>query len=484
MLDYDMNARGETPLYEHLYRCIRDDIGRGAIAPDERLPSKRALAAHLGVSMATVEGAYGQLSAEGYIRSRPRSGYFANRIPAAPARGAVDGGGLSAAFSEGRADAAPAAGGSAATPAPAIDLTGAADIMAADAARMWARAMRAVLSSEPEAETFSAAPAKGTLRLRRAIAHHLRRTRGMEVDPECVVVGAGAQLLDVMIAQLFGGSLVVAVEDPGYTRLSRVYEAAGAQVRHVPLDAEGVSMGALRESGANVAHLMPSHQFPTGKVTGIARRYELLAWAAEREGRYIVEDDYDCEFRLAGRPIPPLSGMDACGRAVYTNTFSKSLGSALRLAYMVLPTALMERFERELGFYSSTVSSVDQAALARLIETGEYERHVNRVRKRCRDVRDAFLGELSRTPAAGRLSVEGADAGLHFVLAVRSDAGEEEIAARALERGVALSPLSRFARDAANREQPDGLRRFVVQYAGMSADAAPKVARAIAESVA
>ena len=239
---------------------------------------------------------------------------------------------------------------------------------ALEAARLWQSALRATLASEDEREIFSPAPAQGTARLRRAIAQHLHGTRGMNVDPNNIVIGAGAQLLDTMLVQLLGADKVYAVEDPGYLRLTRIYQAMGCKVRHIPLDDEGVDLSTLQKSGTDVLHLMPSHQYPTGLVTSIARRYALLSWAAERPGRYLIEDDFDCEFRLAGKPIPALASIDAAQSVIYTNTFSKSLSSALRLAYMVLPDELMERFRHNLGFYASSVSSVDQVALARLLE--------------------------------------------------------------------------------------------------------------------
>ena len=243
----------------------------------------------------------------------------------------------------------------------------------------------------------------------------------MNVNPDNIVIGAGAQLLDTMLVQLLGTDKIYAVEDPGYLRLTRIYQAMGCKVRHIPLDGEGVDLGALQNAGADVLHLMPSHQYPTGLVTSIARRYALLSWAAERSGRYLIEDDFDCEFRLAGKPIPALASIDAAQSVIYTNTFSKSLSSALRLAYMVLPDELMERFRCELGFYASSVSSVDQVALARLLESGDYERHVNRVRVRAREARDGLASLVRKAFPAGEVSIEHADAGLYCVLVPASE---------------------------------------------------------------
>ena len=468
MLDYDLESRGEKSLYEYLYQRIRDDIVSGAIGAEERLPSKRALAEHLGVSVVTVEGAYAQLVAEGYVRSRPRSGYFSARLPRQVKRGLPQGG-----LSLGPAE-----------PSPAVRIDLASGEPGPEAARLWSHALRQALVSEPEAECFSPSPAQGTARLRSAISGYLRQTRGMEVDPDCIVVGAGAQVLDTMIVQLLGRGLTYALEDPGYPRLTRLYGACGVrQVAHVPLDDGGVQMAALSASGADVVHIMPSHQFPTGRVTSISRRYELLSWASVAANRWIIEDDYDCEFRLAGRPVPPFAGMDAAGRVIYTNTFSKSLGSALRLAYMVLPAELVERFADKLGFYSSTVSSVQQVALARLLESGDYERYVNRMRKRARERRDVLVDVLLSGSAAGRMRIEEADSGLHFVLAVESDRSEKDIAAALLAQGLRLAPLSDFVAVPANAPQVDGLRRFVIQYASLDEAAAGEAADLISSAL-
>lgn len=412
MLDYNLEQRGEASLYEYVYQQIRDDIVAGRIAAGEHLPSKRAFASHLGISVITIENAYSQLLAEGYICSKPRRGYYACELPEAPV--------LASAETDLDRDSAPA-GLNAHDAGKQPEQFAPLSPSALEAARLWQSALRATLTSEDEREIFSPAPAQGTARLRHAIAHHLRGTRGMNVNPDNIVIGAGAQLLDTMLVQLLGADKIYAVEDPGYLRLTRIYQAMGCKVRHIPLDGEGVNLGELLDAGADVLHLMPSHQYPTGLVTSIARRYALLSWAAERPGRYLIEDDFDCEFRLAGKPIPALASIDAAQSVIYTNTFSKSLSSALRLAYMVLPDKLMERFRRELGFYASSVSSVDQVALARLLESGDYERHVNRVRVRAREARDGLVALVRKAFPAGEVSIEHADAGLYCVLAPASD---------------------------------------------------------------
>lgn len=461
MLTYDLENRGELPRYEYLYRQLRADIESGALEAGERLPSKRRFAEHLGTSLVTVETAYRQLVAEGYVSSYPRRGYYVRRLeragrqtmavpdvpePSEPAR--PD---LLADFSQPDAD------------------------VSESAASLWGHALRDVLAHESPEQLFAAQPAQGTERLRRAIAAYLEGSRGVRVSPSCVVVGAGTQVLDAQVVKLLGRDRTYAMEDPGYTRLSRLYEGEGVRLAFVGMDAEGVRLDDLRASRATVVHLMPSHQFPTGRVTSIARRYGLLGWAAEGEGRYIVEDDYDRDFRLAGHPIPPLKSIDAAGHVIYTDTFTKSLSPSLRLAFMVLPPALVEPYRQRLECFSNTVSVIDQVALAHILESGAYERHVRRFRKRQRDLRDAFLDVLGKSSLGPRCAIEEADSGLHFVLAVETCLSEDEVARRALAEGVRLVPLSSFVRNPAHGVARDGRARFVMQYGGLDPARIPQV---------
>ena len=293
----------------------------------------------------------------------------------------------------------------------------------------------------------------------------------MNVDPNNIVIGAGAQLLDTMLVQLLGADKVYAVEDPGYLRLTRIYQAMGCNVRHIPLDDDGVDLSALQKTGTDVLHLMPSHQYPTGLVTSIARRYALLSWAAEQPGRYLIEDDFDCEFRLAGKPIPALASIDAAQSVIYTNTFSKSLSSALRLAYMVLPDELMERFRRNLGFYASSVSSVDQVALARLLESGDYERHVNRVRVRAREARDGLAALVRKTFPAGEVSIEHADAGLYCTVVAERGTDGSSFAQALTRSSIPFVDISDCYWCADGASAPENSSQILVQYDDLS----PKV---------
>lgn len=509
-----MESRGDLSLYEYLYRCIRHDIAHGKVEPGQKLPSKRALAKQLGVSLITVEAAYDQLVAEGYIRSRERCGYYACDL--APAAKIEEPGSAqhrpetTSAVASGARENLPAnpkglqpfsrekghpegltalPAGAAPRPRNALsDTSLLADFTHSTLATTmlpysaWAKAVRRTLSDESASSLAEAASAAGSPELRSAIADHLRQYRGMDVSPDQVVIGAGSQTLYQLLVQLLGRTRRYAVEDPGYPLLTRMYEQQDAQVAHIGLDDSGIDMAALEASGASVAHIMPSHQFPTGIVTTAARRRELLNWA--REGnRYLIEDDYDSEFRMAGRPIPSLFGIDAAERVLYLNSFAKSLGAAFRMAYLVLPPRLAQRFRKQLGFYANTVSSLDQLALARFIEQGHYDRHVNRLRTHARKTQDALVSAL-REAFGERVAFAGLNDGLHFIMQLESPCNECELAAAAATVGIHIAPLSNFAGTATRTGATSTTfpARFILRSDSISVEKAPAVANALASA--
>ncbi|HIW77351.1 MULTISPECIES: PLP-dependent aminotransferase family protein [Gordonibacter] len=489
MLTYTFDEREGESLYGHLYRCIRRDIEAGTLPADMKLPSKRAFAKHLGVSLITVEGAYQQLVAEGYVRAEPRRGFFVNDLPLACAQ--MNGGKRP----RGETEAAVARFGAHEVSVPAA--ASAPSSLVADLATgsvatelfpyaLWAKTLRDVLAHEPERTLLGETSAFGSLCLREALATHLRTFRGLEADPAQIIVGSGAQTLYNFIVQLVGRRSHFAVEDPGYPRLTSIYRANDVLLSHVPLDAAGIDVAALRASGANVAHLMPSHQYPTGLVTPVSRRYELLGWAAEEEGRYLIEDDYDCEFRLAGRPIPAMKSIDATDRVIYVNTFARSLGPSFRIGYAVLPAHLAERFQRDLGFYSCTVSTIEQLAVARFIENGDFERHINRMRVHYRTVKNALIEALTASPAGQHFAIEGADAGLHFLLRITTSATESYLTTAAREEGVVLAPLSAFCQQPAavgTLEERSHQNAFVINYAALNLESIPQVTQSLTRAI-
>lgn len=449
MLTYSFTDIGSDHLYEYLYKCIKNDIAAGILAPGTRLPSKRSFAANLGVSTITVEAAYGQLLAEGYLYSLPRKGYYVEEI-----------------HKEGTAAAVSASPPAAKPAAPPI-------LPISSATR---RSRKIFLSpSGPKilrevmldhsAELMTNPPAGGVLVLREAIASYLRAFRGMRVLPEQIVVGAGTEYLYGLLIQLLGYGRRYAVEDPGYRKITRIYMRHGVKCVHLPLDAQGISMRALAESGADIVHVSPSHHYPSGIVTPVSRRYELLGWASGAAGRYILEDDFDSEFRMAGNPLPTLQGIDATERVIYLNTFTKSLASTIRISYMVLPAHLAARFYKELGFYSCTVSTFEQYTLARFLSGGYFEKHINRMRNLYRRKRDILIRTIRAALPPGAAEISEEEAGLHFLLRVAGPRTDAELVRCAERSGLRVACLSAYY-----AKSPGDTRTLVLNYSNIPQD--------------
>ncbi len=448
MLTYTLD-RASGPLYEALYQGIRGDILEGRLAPGEKLPSKRALADHLKISKVTVETAYAQLVAEGYIRSQEKVGYFVEaveqrRVPAFVSTPEL------AETSE---------------PAWAADFT--ANNLPAEAFpfSVWARLQREVLL-DYGAELLGPVPPGGAEVLRRAIADYLYGFRSMTVSPDQILVGAGTDFLYNLLIQLLGRDKCYAVEDPGYGKIRQVYEAAGVTCLPVPLDGDGIRVDCLDQ--AQVVHLSPSHHFPTGTVIPIARRQALLEWAEAEEGRYLIEDDYDSEFRLAGRPIPTLQSIDHAGKVIYLNSFTKSIAPAIRISYLVLPPELMGKFRQRLGFYACTVPSFEQYTLARFLSRGYFEKHINRMKKYYRGQRDRLIAALSQASFSGQVEILEQDAGLHFLLRVRTRLPDRDLKALCARAGIRILCLS----DYSQRHNPADSHCLVVNYTGFDGNRA------------
>lgn len=442
MLTYELKKSPGVPLYEALYRCLRRDILSGAIPPGSKLPSKRALSTQLEVSKITVEAAYQELLAEGYIRSEEKIGYFVEdmvKLQAPPS-------------------APPKPAPSAEKETPCLDLTG--NASAHFPFSVWNRLQRQILLDLGE-QLLQPMDNRGCNDLRCAIAAHLAAFRGMRVDLECIIIGAGTDFLSNLLVQLLGRDKIYAVEEPGYGKIQKIYAAAGANTALARLDDAGVQPALLGD--ARVLHFSPSHHFPTGLVTPLKRRQELLHWAEAVDG-YIIEDDYDSEFRFHAHPLPALQSLDRQGRVIYMNTFSKSLTPAIRISYMVLPAKLMKVFQRELGFYSCTVASFQQYTLARFLDEGHFEKHINRMRKFYRNRRDQVIAALGACPWKERLTVLEENAGLHFLLQVDTSLSDESIVALWAKAGIKVLPLSHYYRD---HPPAHAAGKLVINYSGL-----------------
>lgn len=357
-MNYFIDPKGSIPAYLQLYHYFVQDIVSGIYPLNTRLPSKRTIAEETGVSVITVEHTMDLLSEEGYIESKQRSGYFViyreadfQAIPE-PAQ------------AEWRA------------PHPQVHH------VSAFPYTVLAKTMRRVLLDYGE-EILIKSPNHGCMELRTEICSYLGRSRGIQVSPGQVIIGSGAEYLYGLVAQLFGAGCTFALENPSYEKIRKVYEAMGITCDMLTLSHDGILPSELARTQATVLHVTPFHSYPSGISIGISQKREYLHWAKKRNA-VIVEDNYDSELTVSSKPENPLFSMAEDGNVIYMNTFSKTIAPSVRIGYMILPAGMVDDFNEKLGFYSCTVPLFDQYVLAELLRSGDYERHINRVRRKRR----------------------------------------------------------------------------------------------------
>ncbi len=340
--------------YFEVYKTLKNKIISGEYPCDYKLPSKRTLADISGCSVITIEKAYGMLLDEGYIISRERSGYFVCKID-----GLFENKGMT----------------------PHEKLRYVKDELPATGSdfeySLWFKTTRKVISEYGE-KLFVKSPNKGCAILRNAIADYLLRYRGMRAEPERIIIGSGAEQLYQNVVQILGRDRIYGIENPCYEQIEAVYNAEGAKVVKLQMGKEGIEDKKIHD--ADVLHVTPFHSYPTGVTTSISKRYEYLKWATK--GKYIIEDDFDSEFFMPGQPIESLYSLDSHSTVIYINTFSKSISPAMRMGYMILPQELIQEYELKLGNFSCTVPVMEQYILAEFIKSGNFERHLNKVRRK------------------------------------------------------------------------------------------------------
>lgn len=448
MLTYDFSSRGKTPMYEYLYNCIKDDILSGKIKADEKLPSKREMASNHGISIITVQNAYDQLVVEGYIYAVEKKGYFASEVEAN--------------FTEPSPKNMPTHKKKEA-PKPLVDFSSNHIMYDSFPFNTWSKIMRRTIADSEQ--DFLASPNHaGVEDLRVAIANHLADFRGMQVNPDNIVVGAGMEYLYGLIVQLLGKNHMIAIEDPGHKKVGSVYESNGVKCIPIPVKEDGIDLETLKETKAKVVHLSPSHHFPTGCVMPINNRTKLLELINKNHG-YVIEDDYDSEFRFKGKPLPTLQSLNP-DKVIYLNTFSKTLAPSIRIAYMVLPDVLMKVFDEKLSFYSSTVSSFDQYTLAKFISDGYYSRHINRMRNYYKNYRKVIMDELKNSKLKDRIKIREASSGLHFILEIDLKVDDKEFLQALEKKGIKLKSVSNYCYQKTNRYK----HQFIINYSAVEED--------------
>ena len=459
MLTYSLD-KNKGHLSKELYKALKKDIEEGNLKRGEKLPSKRAFARNCSVSTITVQNAYDQLVSEGYITAYEKKGYFVSD-GVGKKRTAV-----SFVVKEEEEKAK-------------MDLPDLSNNRIREdnfPFSIWSRLMRKTMA-EKQKQLLSPMATEGVYELRKAISHHLSSFRGMAVSPSQVLVGAGTEYLYSLIIQLLGRDKIYAIEDPGYMKLERIYESNGVKSTRVQLDEKGLSLEMLEDSGADIAHISPNHHYPTGITMPLDRRYEILSWAAGKEDRYILEDDYDSEFRVSRNPFPTLYTLDGSGSVIYMNTFSKSLASTVRISYMVLPFDLAERFKEKLSFYSSTVSSFEQYTLASFILDGYFEKHINRMRLFYIRQRKAILSLIYSSPMKDRCSVIENDSGLHFILRLHTTLSDEKVKEILKEEGIKISALSDFSHFSSISHD------FIISYSNLDLEIFKKALSILSDNV-
>lgn len=465
MLTYDVEKRGKQTICKYLYESIRRDIRDGMIAPKAKLPSKRALAEHLGVSVITVQNAYEQLIAEGYIVSCERSGYFAADFgacgiftsPHAERQASEQ---ISCGFEKTVADTKAF-----------VDISHGAPDPADFPFATWSRLMRRVLS-EQDTRLLERVHGTGVKEVRTAISRYLFECRGICADPDTIIVGAGTEYLYNLLIQLFGRSCVFATEDPGYKKLSLILDRLG--VTCVPQEIDQYGMLPNIPENVRVVHVSPAHHYPTGVVMPAWRRREIINEMVKRDG-YIIEDDYDGEFRLDGKPVPTMFGEDYSQRIIYINTFAETISPSIRISYMILPRPLMKLFYERLSFYSCSVPSFEQYALALFISEGYLEKHLNRMRLLYRQRRDGTVAAIKRLGRAAE--TVDAVAGLNLIMRLNTEKSDKEVKNDARCLGIGISFVSDFLYSPNDRYRSMAIVNFARNGGGKIAYALETVAK-------
>lgn len=423
MLTFSLEADSSVPLYEQLYLHIRQAIVDDTLTTGTKLPSKRKLGEFLDVSQTTVELAYAQLLAEGYIESLPRKGFYV--LP--------------------QEELYVRRGSSVIEPLPVkktyeFDLYPSQIDTTAFPFERWRRHLKQVVSEEHH-DLLSLGSVQGDFVLRQEIATYLYHSRGVHCSPEQIVVGSGTEQLLPQLLELLPDTTTFGIEDPGYPLTRQLFAHQRRTFIPIPIDESGVRVDLVEQAAIDALYVTPAHQFPTGTILSVSRRQRLLNWASERQ-TYVIEDDYDSEFRYSGKPIPSLQSMDQNERVIYLSTFSKSLMPSLRIGYMVLPPPLLNRYRERYRHFTCSVPRFEQHTLAEFMATGDFEKHLNRMRKTYRRKLEIIIAAFK--PYEPIVSITGASAGLHVVLSVQTTKSSEELKRLAEAASIRINAMTDY----------------------------------------
>ncbi|WP_276981416.1 PLP-dependent aminotransferase family protein [Johnsonella ignava] len=439
----------KKPIYEQIYEYIKNEIKSGNLRTCEKLPSTRKLSSDLKISRSTVQLAYAQLEAEGYVEACASRGYFISKIEelynleqSESLKGNENYEKVHTIFKEKTFSYNNIIGGKdkESTKKNIIDFSPRGIDFSAFPYTVWRKLSRDTFADD-NTSMFSSGDHKGELALREAIASYLHHARAVEASADRVIIGAGNEYL-MLVLGIILGKRRIAIENPTYKQAYRVLKSMGWDISAISMDESGVKTSDLKKSCADIVYTMPSHQYPTGIVMSASRRSEIINWAVEDKKRYIIEDDYDSEFRYKGRPIPAMQGMGGADNVIYIGTFSKAIAPAIRVSFMLLPDRLMEAYERQAGFLSCTVPRPFQNILYNFIADGHFERHLNRMRKIYKSKHDIFIDELK--PFLEKFDIIGSNAGHHLILKSKTGKSAQYLAELAAQKGVKVYPIDDF----------------------------------------
>ncbi|WP_066895093.1 MocR-like pyridoxine biosynthesis transcription factor PdxR [Clostridium nigeriense] len=424
ILTINLDSKSNVPQYIQLYNFIKVEIQGGKLEANSKLPSKRKLSKHLGVSQNTIEAAYEQLKAEGYIISIPKKGYFVSKL-----QGVVK-------INNAREDKKEK---SKLKKQYKYEFYSSRVDLESFPYSIWRKINKDIINEENK-DLLQIGHSQGDIDLRESILNYLKFSRGVNASVDNLVIGSGSEYLIQVLINIIGRDKTYGIENPGYYKIRKILKLNGIDSKAIPIDEQGIKIENLNVNNVEVVHITPSHQFPTGVIMPVNRRLNLLNWAEEKKGRYIIEDDYDSEFRFEGKPIPALQSLDSKGKIIYLGTFSKCFFPSIRIAYMILPDELMKIYKKDFSFLACTVSRFSQQALLKFINEGYFERHLNRMRNIYKKKRE-FLVTLIKKYLP-KTEIIGTNSGLHLLLKVNNGMSELDLIKAAEEKKIRILGLS------------------------------------------
>lgn len=437
----------EYPLYLQLYEYYKKRIVEGEIKSGEKLPSKRYLSDSLGLSVNTVTKAYYLLEEEGFIIAIERRGYFVEHLSNINVGNPIQ---EVSSFKKEKSQEI------------IYDFSSSAISEGEFPFYTFSKLYRQVIEKYRENILTNSDP-NGKLEFKVAISKYLRESRGLIVNPKNIVISSGMEYLFQILFYIFPQDNIFGVENPGYDILPSMIKSRGFGVVPIEIGSEGIDIDTLKKSDVSILTITPSHQFPTGTIMPISKRLQVLHWANMSSNNYVIEDDYDSEFRYVGKPIDPLKSLDTEDKVIYMGSFSKSVAPSLRISYMILPESLLESLSEDAPFFICSVPVIEQMVMAEFLTNGHFERHLNRMRRTYKKNREAAIKALEKEPKV--LDISGADAGIHIVVEFDTKKSDSELKKEFLDAGISISPLSEYY----SGEKPSR-SKFILGFGGLSRD--------------